>query len=863
MNFRAIFVATISMGALAAGSGSGHADIWYRTHSGTFVSVPQGDELILTASGSDRYDYGDQWALSFLPSGGKGPYLVSVTGMPSGVSAAGGTVSGSSVQSASLSAVVTDSAGTVSAPVVVDVQVGTSSLPLTFTSGALSYRFDKDAVWQVPYAAAGGRAPYIFGLPSGISAVEDPSSGLVVSGAGVVGVYTIGTISATDVAGTTASASPVTIVIGADGVLTASSAELTGLDITPIGAITKNITLTNTGDFPVAAPSPMVTGSFSIVPEGCSSQMAAGQICTIATTPVAVDNAPQLTGTITVVGHAPFLLSGKASGFGAIAALMPAMAISNIFDGTSPSASPAIFTVTNSGDRPSGTLTYALTAGSDSFALTGGTCSTSTDLASKTGSCTIEVARTATLSDAAPKSATLQVSFANGTTPVTASVTGTAAGFASVVAMTPKTATTDVTGGASPSVVPAVFTVSNTGDRASGALTYSLTSGGSDFAIAGGSCSSATDLAPNSGNCTIDVVRTAAANDASGKTATLQVSFATGMVPLTATVSGTASGFDAVVSMTTTAGTTSITNGVSPSTSPAIFTVSNTGVRPSGTVSYTMTAGSAWFVVSGGTCNAGTNLAANAGSCTVNVLRTASANDISRGGTLQVSFANGTAPATASVSGAAEGFDAVVAMTPSSSTSNTSGAISYSLTSGSSDFAIVGGSTCSSTDTLAVNSGNCTIRVSRMASDNDTTGKSATLQVTFANGTAPATATVSGTATGFLGCNNPGDTCTNSRIYLGTASSKKWYLDTTVRAAAAHATAVTTCAAASGGLLPPTSLPFQTAVKPILIAKLPPAIYYTADSDGSNVFAYTVSVSNVVSGSVSKTFARDYRCYYN
>lgn len=525
----------------------------------------------------------------------------------------------------------------------------------------------------------------------------------------------------------------------------------------------QSVTLSNSGDMPSAALNIAIDDPthFERTGGSCGSSLAGGASCTVELRAMATGNG-DFTGTLAASGTAGVSLFASATGWASVAALTPAAATAAVTDATSP-GTPALFTVANSGSMTTGEITVELTAGSEWFALqpAGTTCASSvTDLAAGSGTCAVAVSRIATGNDGV-REGTLRVAFANGGS-ATATLQGDATGWAPVAAMTPATATATVVGASSPGT-PAEFTVTNSGNMASGAVTAAMVAGGEWFAIQpSGSCAAGSDLAAGSGSCTVHVARIASANDAS-RDGTLRVSFANGS-SAEATVSGDASGWVSVAEVTPASATAAVEGGTSPGTA-AVFTVRNSGTIPSGALSIDLApAGS--FQRTGGTCGTDvTSLApGSTNSCTVAISRIANDNAASASATLTVGFANGS-QAQATVSGAASGFASAVSFNATTGSSSITGgnspgpAVTFLVTNSGNKpsgavqvthNAVAGtfsvGGSCIGASPMIVG-GTCTVIVRRTATANDVS-RSSIVTVEFANG-GSGSATVTGDATGF------------------------------------------------------------------------------------------------------------------
>lgn len=286
------------------------------------------------------------------------------------------------------------------------------------------------------------------------------------------------------------------------------------------------------------------------------------------------------------------------------------------------SSSSQTFTLTNSGGV-SATLGTISTAGlglGAPFTLTGGTCATSTVLATSGGgsACTLSVAyspSTATLS-----TATLSVAYFDGASNTSAMrpLQGTGLSRASI-AFVPSS-TYDFGSVTLNTTVSATFTVTNTGQTQ--ATLGTVTTGGlglaGDYSKTGGTCASSGALA-GGGNCTIEVGFLPTTLGASSGALTLTASDVVGAIgSATRAVQGTGTG-TAAVTLTPVGSFTFSTTVVNTSTTQT-FTLVNGGPA-AGTLGDLTTSGlglSAPFTRTGGTCaNNAQSINGSGGTCTV------------------------------------------------------------------------------------------------------------------------------------------------------------------------------------------------------------------------------------------------------
>lgn len=256
---------------------------------------------------------------------------------------------------------------------------------------------------------------------------------------------------------------------GLDATLTASVAELQ-FGRVAVGQTSPvlSVEISNTGGQPSAALSvDLSTSLFTLASDGCKgSALASGEHCSIGVTMTPVSAEP-IMGTLTVGGAVVVDLRGTGVDPGALTITPP----STIFPDTATGqiTPPTIFTVKNAGALPLGNLDVKLTGpGSDQFSTGDNTCQNQGLAAQAT--CTVEVRFQPDAVGSA--GASLEVSerggvsntatlMGRGVAPSTLSLAGSGALGAVEVG--------------SASASPAVFTITNAGGAATGALTTALT----------------------------------------------------------------------------------------------------------------------------------------------------------------------------------------------------------------------------------------------------------------------------------------------------------------------------------------------------------------------------------------------------
>jgi hypothetical protein len=375
----------------------------------------QSENLPLKSTIEPRHSfgYGENWSVVFGATGGKAPYVVSLTSpefLPSGIAFAGNVLSGrtSGGVFGPFEATVVDSAGVSIAARIESISVAGPASNVSLNASSASYRFSKGSNWSVPYVAAGGAAPYSYSIPPALTAVTDTISGVVVSGAGVAGVYTIPALGITDVVGSTGTSNQVVVTVGNDASLSATySGTLDDFTVTPASAPPKAFVVRNGGDLPSASTSVgTTTGQFQVLSSDCAGPLAGGASCSINVKGLATSSGP-LSGTLSISGVAsPFVLSGTASG------MEPVLSFSGTGAATVASTCTNL-TLTNTGGVAGGGSEVVSFTGENASAFqvcapTGIACSSST--LQPNGSCNIGVRATAT----APSSYTATVIATSG-----------------------------------------------------------------------------------------------------------------------------------------------------------------------------------------------------------------------------------------------------------------------------------------------------------------------------------------------------------------------------------------------------------------------------------------------------------------
>lgn len=397
----------------------------------------------------------------------------------------------------------------------------------------------------------------------------------------------------------------------------------------------QDFTIRNTGGSNLATPSVMVGGSFA------SSFVSSNNTCTVALVPnatcsVRITFTPQTTGSLTGFvsatsgsNTAQATLSGVGQAPASLSFTQPSTTFFTIVAGQT---STQNFTLANEGDVPSGVVSFAFSgAGASSYSIQSSTCSGNAVPAH--GSCTGVILYSPTASGT--HTATLTASAMPGG-PALYSITGSAISPAALTLVAASGSSTNYGNVLMGSTQTMSFTVTNTGQQASGALSLGLTgTNAGQWQVSSGAtaCQIGQPLLGGA-SCTSAVRFTASAASGNGaKTATLTASATPGTSPslnLTANVQNPATLF------TSTTTRDYLGQEVGVASSAFTWTIQNTGDLPTSAPTFTNT-NATEFVVSNNTC--GVAIPAG-GSCSMNVVFTPSAGGV-RTGTLTLNAATG------------------------------------------------------------------------------------------------------------------------------------------------------------------------------------------------------------------------------
>ncbi|OYT99266.1 MAG: hypothetical protein CFE40_05195 [Burkholderiales bacterium PBB1] len=392
---------------------------------------------------------------------------------------------------------------------------------------------------------------------------------------------------------------------------------------------------------------------------------------------------------------------------------------------------------------------------SGDFARAGGTCATTVG----TGlSCTILVNFTPTASGT--RTGTLNISHNNTLTPVVIALSGTGAGAAApapVASISPTSLTLASTAVGNTSASQSV-TVSNTGTAALtlSALTLSNTA---DYIISGGTCAAGGSVAAGA-NCTISVAFKPATTGT--RTGTLGITHNAAGSPGSVSLTGAATAAPAPVASQT-ASLAFGSQNVGSAGTPQTATLTNTGNAALVLGTMSISSGTEFSILSGGSCANGASIAAGA-SCTVSVGFTPSVAG-ARSANLVITHNATGGQSTTSLSGTGVALTPVIGVSPTtltfSQTVNTTSAdqtVTVSntgtaplaisaLTLGgtqASDYRISSGGTCTAGGSVAV-SGSCTVRLA--FAPTAIGARNANLSIAHNATGSPSTVTLNGTGT--------------------------------------------------------------------------------------------------------------------
>lgn len=422
-------------------------------------------------------------------------------------------------------------------------------------------------------------------------------------------------------------------------------------------------------------------------PAGIANATAAETVYTVSCN----DGTASISGPRTVVTacEALFVPDGdQCRAFSAIIGVLPTSVTAVITDGTSP-GSPEIVTITNTGERDSGLVSFSLTAGAGQFEIAGAgtTCETGVTTLAPAQTCDIAIVRVATVNEASA-SGTLTIGFANAVSDQTVALSGAASGFAAgELSWTDGDGTAMDIAGPTPDSTSRceTFTLENIGDQTITGLGVSLSANpGGHFSL--GCATSPADDCPASGGslaggatCTVSAEARASANATMTATVTATASDdGLGGVPANAEVSltGAASGFNpGTLSWTAGDGSNMDVTGPFSSLSRCeTFTLSNTGDLAVTGLGVALTNNSnGYFALGCGgsdTCPASGGTLAGGATCTASVQADVST-DAAMSATLRASgtddgYGSIPAAADAALSGTASGF--IGSLTPGNTT---------------------------------------------------------------------------------------------------------------------------------------------------------------------------------------------------
>ncbi|MBL8936398.1 MAG: choice-of-anchor D domain-containing protein [Archangium sp.] len=482
-------------------------------------------------------------------------------------------------------------------------------------------------------------------MPPGVFSVVSNTCGSAI-GAGVTCVVTLsfapaaaGSQSATFSASATPGGAPTATVQGtgiAPGALSISptTRDFGSVVLMQSGGF-QDFTIRNTGGSNLATPVVTVGGSFasSFVPSGntCAATLTPNATCS-----VRITFTPQTTGSLSGFvsatsgsNTAQATLSGVGLAPAALSFTQPSTTFFTIVAGQT---STQNFTLVNEGDVASGVVTFGFSgSGASQYSIQSSTCSGNSVPAH--GSCTGVILYSPAA--AGTHTATLTASSMPGG-PAVYSITGSAISPAALTLVAASGSNTNYGNVLLNTTQTMSFTVTNTGQQASGALSLGLsgTNAGQWQVSSGATACQIGQPLLGGQSCTSAVRFSASAANGNGmKTATLTASATPGSSPslnLTANVQNPATLFAATTSRDY-AG-----QEVGVASAAFTWTIQNTGDLPTSVPTFTNTNASE-FVVSNNTC--GVAIAAG-GSCSMNVAFTPSAGGV-RNGTLTLTAATG------------------------------------------------------------------------------------------------------------------------------------------------------------------------------------------------------------------------------
>jgi trimeric autotransporter adhesin len=389
---------------------------------------------------------------------------------------------------------------------------------------------------------------------------------------------------------------------------------------------------------------------------------------------------------------------------------------------------------------------------SGDFTRSGGTCGTAVSTGT---SCTIGVVFSPTTSGT--HNGSLSIGHGNTLTPITFALSGSASGGgAPAASVSPASLAFGSTAIGSTSAAQSV-TIANAG---SAALSLSAANYSSpDFVTAGGTCTFPGSIAAGS-SCVVSVAFNPGAGAPGARSGTLSIAHGATGSPAAVSLSGTAaSAATPAASLTASLAFGSVTVGTTSAMQTA--TLSNTG-NAALTVASIAT-GSGEFGIVGGTCSAGTSVAAGS-SCTINVAFTPSTTG-ARSATLALGHdaAGGSSSAALSGTGVAQSpaanvspaslsFAQTVGSTSAAQTITIANTGTAALTLGSfalsgpqaAEFQIAGGGTCAAGGNVAPSS-SCTLHVTFAPTAVGT--RSAALSIAHNASGSPASVALGGTGT--------------------------------------------------------------------------------------------------------------------
>ena len=417
--------------------------------------------------------------------------------------------------------------------------------------------------------------------------------------------------------GPTVTATPTTVTFPAQAQNTTSAPMTVTVKNTSTGAQTVTFSdISTTGPFAVSGGTCVVDGA----------PLAVNASCTITVTFTPTGTAAS-SGTLSIADDAAgspqtVTLNGTTLGPPTVTVTPGQLTFPATLQNTTSAAMTVTVKNTSTGAQ---TITFSNISITGPFAISGGTCSTDASPLAVNASCTISVTFTPT--GTAASSGTLSIADNATGSPQTVPLSGTTLVPQLSVQITPTSATFPATLQNTTSA-PMTVTVKNT-STGGGTITFSsISTGEGPFAVSGGTCS--TDAAPLAANASCTITVTFTPTGTSPSSGTLSIADNAPNSPQSVPLNGTTLVPQTLVSITPPSLTFPATTQGETSAAMTV-TVQNTSTNDA-TVSFSSIAASGPFAVSGGTCQADSDVGISIGSsCTITVTFTPTGTDPSSG----------------------------------------------------------------------------------------------------------------------------------------------------------------------------------------------------------------------------------------